>query len=284
LRIAEAIMKMQSSSLLTAVALCTFAVFAVSNTAARAEVVLTGSELAGLGYSTGSTCTPGCSAGYVSPDAVITTSDSVSTGGVSQFNDTATITITNSNSGAGLGSTLGALLTQGQAGQVSFNLASATNTIATGQPGGPNYFAYWDVELTHGLDTIVVNAFSDNILGTNLFDSGTCSGSSAACVSQAYLNGTTQIATFGESWTSFAGIVEDMVPLSDWTVAAVTISVGGWNSGLSHTDTIDSLSLPSQTPLPGALALVAGGLGLVGLLTTHRRRRKVSGVELSLAS
>jgi len=277
---------MKSTNHLVAVAVGAFALWAVSHTAVRAEVVLTGSELSGLGYTTGSQCTSGCSSGFVSPNAVITTSDSVGGGGLNQFNDTATINITNSNSGGGIGSTLNALLTQGQAGQVSFDLASATNTIAAGQPGGPNYFAYWDVELTHGANTVVVNAFSDNTLGPNLFDSGTCSGSSAACVSQAYENaaGSSIVTTFGESWSTFAAQMLDGVPLGDWTVAAVTISVGGWDSSETHTDTIDSISVPSQTPLPGALALVAGGLGLVGLLTTHRRRRKASGFELSLAS
>jgi hypothetical protein len=274
--------EMKSTNHLVAVAVGAFALWAISHTVVRAEVVLTGSELSGLGYSTGSECTSGCSSGFVSPNAVITTSDTVGGGALNQFNDTATITINNANSGAQIGLTLNALLAQGSAGNVSFDLASATNTV----PG--NLYAYWNVELSNSGNTIVVNAFSDNTLGTNLFDSGSCTGSTAACVSQGYENaaGSSIVSTFGESWATFAAQNNvDGTALGDWTVTALTISVGGWDSGQTHTDTIDSISLPGSaqlTPLPGALALVAGGLGMLGLLT-QRRKRKGQASESRLA-
>ena len=109
----------------------------------------------------------GCSAGYNGTNAVITTSDSVSS-----FFDTAIITIQNGYDGVALGTTLSDLLAQGTLGNVSFNLVSASNN---GTTNNPNYMAYWNVELTNPVnssDKVIVNAFGDNVLGSNPFNQG----------------------------------------------------------------------------------------------------------------
>jgi hypothetical protein len=66
----------------------------------------------------------------------------------------------------------------------------------------------------------------------------------------------------------------DGVALGSWQVTALSISVGGWNTGNATTDTIDSITLPGDvtaTPLPGTLSLFAGGIGLIVLLARRKK-------------
>src|ERR1700719_1256624 len=131
---------------------------------ARADVILTGNDLAGLTYVTNGSNTASYGAGVVTL---------VTTGG-GQFSDTGTVVIPNGYLGVSLGATLSDLLSSGAAGHVSFDLASNTNT-ASGQ------YAYWNVELTNPSNTsqhIQINAFGDNHLGTNLFNQGASTNTS----------------------------------------------------------------------------------------------------------
>jgi hypothetical protein len=239
---------------------------------AQAEVVLTGSALSSSGlYSVGSACTSGCSAGYDGSNAVLTSSD-----GSSSINDTATLTIQNGYDGVSLG-TLGSLLTAGAANNVTFNLLSATGN---GSPQtNANYLAYWNVELTNTINgtTALINSFSNNALppSTNGLNEPNATSASSYIIDGSNGN-------FFTTWSNVESDSEQSLgicstagcseSLSDWTVSAVTISVGGWDSGQTETDTISSVSLPgTATPLPATLPLFAGGLGMLGLL---RRRTK----------
>jgi hypothetical protein len=240
---------------------------------AQAEVVLTGSALAGAGYSLGSTCVSGCSASYSSSaaggagGAVLTSSDNVGGGSLNQFDDSAILTITNGYMGVSLGNTLSDLVSAGAAGNVSFNLYSATAV------GGQ--YAYWNVEISNGANTAIINAFGDNNLGANPFNQG-AAGSSSVDASGGYQNGTTALPfSFGSTWTTVDGTVVDGLALGSWTIDAVTISVGGWNTGGTQTDVISSVSTPgSATPIPAALPLFAGGLSLFGGAGLWRKRRR----------
>ena len=110
---------------------------------AQAEVVLTGSELAGLTYSNGGFS--GDAAGYVSTGAgfiQLSTGDTQN-GNPSQFNDTGIVFVPNGYDGVALPSTLSGLVS----GSASFNLLSST-TAGSGQNAGTGgNGAYWNVEL-----------------------------------------------------------------------------------------------------------------------------------------
>ena len=96
---------------------------------AQAEVVLTGSELAGLTYSNGGFS--GDAAGYVSTGAgfiQLSTGDT-QTGNPSQFNDTGIVLVPNGYDGVALPSTLSGLVSS----SASFNLLSSTTTVGSGQ-------------------------------------------------------------------------------------------------------------------------------------------------------
>ncbi len=246
-------------------------VMAGSTSIAQAEVVInSGNGLSGANYTTGSTCTSGCSAVYTSPNAVITTSDTVpsSSSGANIFNDTATVGVNNAYEGAALG-TLNSLLTAGTAGNVSFNLVSATNTASN----PANFYAYWNVELTNPTNgnTAIINAYSDNTLGTNNFNQGSSTSASAGIIGGTYESFFTSWSTVAADSESSLGICAGSgcsLALGSWDVSEVTISVGGWSTDESHVDTISSISLPgtvTATPLPGAFVLFGtvlfGGLG-----------------------
>ena len=90
----------------------------------------------------------------------------------------------------------------------------------------------------------------------------------------AYLYGGTSTNIFG-SWSTVEGTVVDGLALGSWTLTGVTISVGGWytSTGASTQD-INSITLPgTATPIPAALPLFAGGLGVVGLFGWRRKRK-----------
>ena len=126
-----------------------------------------------------------------------------------------------------LGPLLSDLLAQGALGNVSFNLVSATNNVDGN--GNANYMAYWNVELTNptnSSDTVIVNAFGDNILNGNPFNQGSSQNAGCNYAGNCYFN----------LWST--------TPYSSWLIDAVTISVGGWNSGESHTDVISEIDLP----------------------------------------
>jgi hypothetical protein len=241
------------------------------------------SNLSGLTYSVGATCTSGCSAApNGSNQAVLTSSDNVGGGGLSQFQDTATLTITNANaSGLTVPTPLSTLVAEGAAGEISFNLLSAT------AQGGQ--YAYWNVELSNGMgNTAIINAFGDNILGANPFNQG-AAGNSSVDASVAYDNlGNKAIFAFGSTWATVDSTVFDGLALGSWTVIGLTISVGGWDTNTdgtgAQTDVIDSITLPgsvSATPLPAALPLFAGGLSLFGGAGLWRKRRAKAAAALA---
>ena len=224
---------------------------------------LTGSELSGL---TTQNTGPGTSSSISGGIITLSSPDNVGGGGMSQFNDTATVTIPSGYLGTTSLGTLSTLVSMGAAGGVSFNLLT----------GGSNgQFAYWNVELTNGANTAIINAFGDNTLGPNPFNQGTL-GNSSTNASVGYCDGVNCGFGFGSSWATVDGTVADGLALGSWTVTSLTISVGGWDTGNATTDTINSITLPgvAVTPLPAALPLFAGGLGMLGFIG-RRRSRKV---------
>jgi hypothetical protein len=228
---------------------------------AQGEVVLTGSELAGLTYSNGGFS--GDAAGYVSTGAgfiQLSTGDT-QTGNPSQFNDTGIVLVPNGYDGVALPSTLSGLVSS----SASFNLLSSTTTVGSGSNENG---AYWNVELKNPNDgtTLILNAFGINSLGANAFGS-TFGGT-------AYLYGGTSSNIFG-NWATVEGTVVDGLALGSWNITGVTMSVGGWGPGQgATTQDINSISLPgSVTPLPAALPLFMGGLGVMGLFGWRRKRK-----------
>jgi len=185
--------------------------------------------------------------------------DNIGGGGISEFNDTAMILVNNGYDGASLG-TLGSLLAQGAAGNVSFNLLSMT-------PG--NQSAYWDVLLADPnnlANTILIaNACSDNQTGANPFNLG-----ESVDASVGVLNGS----TFKSLWAPWT-TVETQTPvagdpaLANWVVDQLSISVGGWNSGDTQVAEISSVTVPGFTSVPDAtstmtlLGICLGGLGVL---------------------
>jgi hypothetical protein len=226
---------------------------------------LTGNQLSTL---TTSNTGPGTSSSISGGIITLTSPDSVGGGGLSQFNDTATVTIPSGFLGTTSLGTLSNLVSLGAAGSVSFDLAT----------GGSNgQFAYWNVELTNGAHTAIINAFGDNFLGANPFNQGVA-GNSSVDASVGYCDGVNCGFGFGSTWATVDALVVDGLALGSWTVASLTISVGGWDTGHATTDTIDSITLPGNvaaTPIPAALPLFAGGLGLLGMFS-RRRKQKVS--------
>jgi hypothetical protein len=220
-------------------------------------------ELSGL---TPATPGPGASAVYVSGSPgywSISSPDNVTSSGLNIFNDTAMILVNNGYDGATLG-TLSSLLAQGAAGNVSFNLLSMT-------PGTPNHYAYWDVTLVdpkNPLNTILIaNAYGDNNLNVNYFNQG-----SSVDASVEVLDGTTYTGLW-EPWTIVTNqnLVGDGL-LGTWDVSQLSISVGGWQTGVLQTGEISSVTVPGFVPVPdGAwtLPLLAFCFGSVAVL---RRR------------
>lgn len=232
-------------------------VLATLSWSASGQETLTGTELQGLTYAnpgggpgTHSEYVPG-TPGYAnlySPDNVVSGLPG-SAAAANMFNDTGTLLIPNGYLGS-FGN-LNNILAQGAAGNVSFDLASMT-------PG--NESAYWDVVLVdpnNSAFTITINAYSDNKLGANPFNSGESVDASTSLTSTG-VAGT--LFPFGDSWTTVAGLVEDGNPLGDWNVADLSISVGAWDTGDDQDGHIDAITLPGG-PIPDA----ASTLSLLGI-------------------
>ena len=159
---------------------------------------------------------------------------------------------------------------------ISFNLATSSN-------GGNNQYAYWNVELVNPNNgqTVTINAYGINTLGANPFNSGSSTHASTGyatnTVGGGLSSGTNLGLSFGALWTTDAGVSVDGLALGSWNVASLTISVGGWDSSDTTTDTINSVTLPGTavaTPLPAALPLFAAGLSLFGGAGFWRKRRR----------
>ena len=234
---------------------------------------LTGSELAGLGYTTGATCTTGCSSSESVGTITLISTDNVGGGGSNQFQDTATVSIPSAYLGTTNLGTLNNFLTN-YTGNVSFNLATAS--AAGGQ------YAYWDVELqdpNNSAEKVVLNAFGNNATGANGWNGNTSGG-------YVFVSGTLTTGAgvgFGSTWSTAAGMTVDASTLGTWDIIALTVSVGGWDqcgnaatTGCPQTDTISSITLPgtvTATPLPAALPLFVGGLGVMGLFGWRRKQK-----------
>ncbi len=232
---------------------------------------LTGSALDALTYSACSSCSAAYSSSAAggAGGAVLTSDNQVGGGGIAQFQDTATVAVPTS-----LG-TLNTALTSGAAGNVTFDLFSATATAGD--------YAYWNVELTNPVNgvTATLNSYGDNNLGANPFNTG-----SSVSTSGGYDSNGNHISGF-TAWSTLAGESEQSQGIcstagcselfGDWTVTAMTISVGGWdNSGTTaQTDVVDSITVPNvvTTPLPASVWLFAGGLGFMGLLGWRKKRK-----------
>ena len=229
---------------------------------------LTGAELSGLTTQNCGTCSSSISGGVIT----LTSSDNVGGGGYSQFLNTATVYIPSGYGGTTSLGTLGNFLSL-YTSDVNFNVSSAT------AQGGQ--YAYWNVELTTAVGpttyTAVLNAFGDNTpvvggIAANPWNSQTSTGYDQSGNQVSY--------GFGSTWTAAELTSLDGVQLSDWTVTALTISVGGWDTNTNgtgdQTDTINSITLPgtfTETPIPAALPLFTGGLGMLGLLGWRRKRK-----------
>jgi hypothetical protein len=210
----------------------------------------------------------------------LTSPDNVGGGGLSQFDDTAVATFSSGIDGTNSLGTLSNVVSEGAAGDISFDLATSSN-------GGNGQFAYWNVELVNPNDTAetaIINAFGDNKTGANPFNQGTAGNSSVDASGGYDQAGTALGFGFGSTWATVDAYSYDGTDLGSWDVAALTISVGGWDTGKTTTDTIDSLTLPgTATPLPSALPLFVGGLGGIGLLGWRSSRKRRNDFALAAA-
>jgi hypothetical protein len=236
-------------------------------------VTLSGSQLNTLATTNNG---PGTSSSNTGGIITLTSPDNVGGGGMSQFDDTATVTIPSGFLGTTSLGNLSNVVSMGAAGNISFDLATSSN-------GGNGQFAYWNVELTCAAgcttngQTAIINAFGDNLTGANAFNQGVA-GNSSIDASGGYSNGTALPFGFGSTWATVDGTTVDGLALGSWTVSSLTISVGGWDTSKTTTDTIDSITLPGSvtaTPLPATLPLFIGGLGMIGMMA-GRKRRKVT--------
>jgi hypothetical protein len=248
----------------------------VGAVSAAQAVTLSGSELAGLTYEPSpSGSSTGDSATYVSSGGgyiQLTTGDTQS-GGTAGFNDTGVVLIPNGYDGVSLPSTLGAFITS--PGTSSFNLVSGTNAVGgnvTSTPSSANG-AYWDFEITNPNDgtKAIVNAFGINSTGANAVSA--TSGFTAVLYPA---TGSGTVNDYFTGWSNLSSTTLDGLALSSWDLTGVTIAVGGWYTATgAATDDISSITLPgtlTATPLPAALPLFAGGLGLMGLFARRRNR------------
>jgi hypothetical protein len=231
---------------------------------------LTGGQLSGLNYSTGANCSaPPCSAAYSSSaaggagGAVLTSDDSVGVGGYTQFTDTATVAIPTS---------VGTLNNLISTGGVTYYDFSAT--------AGGGQVAYWNIELQNpndGLTATLNDGYGPNAHpGANPLNFAT--DLSTGGYDQ---NGTSVGVPFATPWATVETTSYDGLDLGLWTVTALTISVGGWNTNGTdnpaddQTDVISSITVPDvvTTPLPASVWLFAGGLGFMGLLGWRKKRK-----------
>jgi hypothetical protein len=250
--------------------LISLVVFAIGSSSASAET-FTDSQLSGLNYSAPG---PGASAGYipgVPGYANLFSPDDQSGGGLATITDIGTLNIPNGYLGASSFGNLNNILAQGAAGNVSFDLSSMTSGGAT----PANQYAYWDVVLTDPSNpafTITINSFSDNQLGKNGFNVGESVDASTTLTSTDVAN---SLVPFGTSWATVAGLSEDGTPLGDWSVADLSISVGGWDSGENQDGHIDAITVPGGDPVPDAastLTLLGVCFGTLAGLRRHMPR------------
>jgi hypothetical protein len=199
---------------------------------ALATFTLTGSQLAGVNLSvpalgvgdTGSATYSSGSGGQIT----LTSGDSVAS-----YYDTAQILITNGFDGAVLG-TVNSFYSSG----ASFNVVSYTGSNS----------AYWDMTISNGVNTYMVNFFGDNTTGANVV------GNSFGITSSP------QLGNLFESMATFESTY------GTYNVLNVTIDEGGWDTG-TETSVINSITLPGTYDPPrvpdGGSTVSLLGMGLI---------------------
>ena len=207
-------------------------------------VTLTGSQLGGVNFFVPGS---GASASYAAGQITLTSPDNVGGGSGNQFNDTAYIIINNGYDGVTLGN-LSSFLASGS----SFNLASMTSGGLT----PATQYAYWNMFLTSGANTMQINAYSLNTTGNN--NIGSTYGATAYL-----LNG-----VWGDYFAPWSSVITDVVggtALGNWTVSAVSIDVGGWDTGTIQIGVIDSVTLTGGAVPDDCSAAILLGIGFAGL-------------------
>ena len=155
----------------------------------------------------------------------------------------------------------------------AFNTNGTTNTpynvISEGSAGsgsatynlsGSNSFLFlWGSPDSYNTVTFYSGA---NATGTNV---GSFSGSDLTCYSSTCADTGWAEALFTDSTGTFGSVV-----LANSGEAAFEFGIGKFSTALG-------------TPLPGTLALFAGGLGLLGFVGSRKRRRVARGMRLTAA-
>jgi hypothetical protein len=272
----------------TAVALA--ALMGAGLSANAGPVTITGSNLAGLSYQApgpGATATfDGTNVVLFTPDNVTFNNNSTNAQLAAVVNDRAAVFINNGTTINGQTVSFGNLnniITQGAAGNISFNLTS--------QSGGANLGAYWEVLLsdpTNPSKTLLINAWSNLPLGPNNFNSTAqqTNKASASVDSSGHYDSPgagTLVFANGNTWSQIATVVDDGTALGNWSVAALGIGDGGWGTNDPATRDISSITVTvAAVPEPSTWAMMVLGFAGVGFLA-YRRKDRNAGLKVRLA-
>ena len=270
------------------------ALIGVSLPAMADTVTITGSELSLLTYN----APAGASAAFNGSNAAVigsSNSDLVVGGNIptylAAFQQAGSVTVTNGMTIGGETVSLGNLnnlISQGTAGNVSFNVASSTAGTTP----------YWQVTLVdpnNSANKILINANGDTG-SIQTFNQGQNTKASAAVLT---IGGTTTydnvnfdfgstpsklFPNFQNLWSQVAGITEDGTTLGNWTVGAIGIADGGFNDNALSSAQINSITVTSvaAVPEPSTWAMMMLGFAGLGLLS-YRRTCRNGGLKLRFA-
>jgi len=199
------------------------------------------------------------------------------------FTDTASVVINNGRTVSGTVmsfGTLNNLLTQGDAGNVSFNVSKVTSDSTDTEP---NPLPYWQVVIKdpNSANTILIHGSGALGTGANaLTSSGTVLGT---------LTSTGVFNTNTMTWTQLANVVSDGTALGNWNIVSVGIGEEGQTTvGANQVSaTINSLTVGTTSAVaavPEASTWAMLVLGFAGLgLVSYRRTRRNGGLNLRFA-